>query len=383
VQSADRTDAGHRESFLDALLWRLPKSLEPEYEAEQFVRALPQVRIAIVIGTALYAIFGILDLWMAKPQWKLLWVIRYAAVCPLGVAIYLWSFSRSFERIWQWLLSLLVTVAAIGIVTMIALIAPPGNYLYYGGLILIVIYNCTFLRLKFRFAFALSVLYFLMYVIVASFNGVEGPVLLNNSLMLFSAEFIALSANLTMERQTQRDFLLRRQLEQRRHELELKNAEILDLRARAGRKTRDVFISHSATDQAVADEVRDALEQRGMRVWIAPRDIVPGMPWDAAIMEGLRSCRLMVLVLSTRSNLSTQVMNEVRNASSVCVPVVPFRIEELQLSDALAYHISAAHWLDAVRPPFEDRVNELVAAVRLMLVGRETAKAPDEHAAPQ
>lgn len=40
----------------------------------------------------------------------------------------------------------------------------------------------------------------------------------------------------------------------------------------------DVFISHSAKDKEAAHGLCAGLEARGLRCWIAPRDIVPGMP---------------------------------------------------------------------------------------------------------
>ena len=39
----------------------------------------------------------------------------------------------------------------------------------------------------------------------------------------------------------------------------------------------DVFISYSAKDKTTADGVCATLEAKGIRCWIAPRDILPGM----------------------------------------------------------------------------------------------------------
>src|ERR1051326_8925254 len=41
----------------------------------------------------------------------------------------------------------------------------------------------------------------------------------------------------------------------------------------------EVFISHSSQDKTAADRVCSFLEAKGMRCWIAPRDIVPGVEW--------------------------------------------------------------------------------------------------------
>ena len=44
----------------------------------------------------------------------------------------------------------------------------------------------------------------------------------------------------------------------------------------------DVFISHSSKDKHVADAICAVLERRGLRCWIAPRDVTPGASWGAA-----------------------------------------------------------------------------------------------------
>ena len=49
----------------------------------------------------------------------------------------------------------------------------------------------------------------------------------------------------------------------------------------------DVFISYSSKDKAVADAVCAGLEGRGIACWMAPRDIVPGVDWGAAIIDAI------------------------------------------------------------------------------------------------
>jgi hypothetical protein len=69
----------------------------------------------------------------------------------------------------------------------------------------------------------------------------------------------------------------------------------------------DVFISFSSRDAAVAHAACAAIEKSGPRCWIAPRDITPGMDWSEAILSGITTCRVMVLVFSHHANVSPQV----------------------------------------------------------------------------
>src|SRR6516164_3478420 len=42
----------------------------------------------------------------------------------------------------------------------------------------------------------------------------------------------------------------------------------------------DVFVSYSSKDKHIADAAVATLEAKGIRCWIAPRDIVPGKEWS-------------------------------------------------------------------------------------------------------
>ena len=41
----------------------------------------------------------------------------------------------------------------------------------------------------------------------------------------------------------------------------------------------EVFISYSSKDKTVADAACSVLENKGIRCWVAPRDIVAGVEW--------------------------------------------------------------------------------------------------------
>ena len=63
----------------------------------------------------------------------------------------------------------------------------------------------------------------------------------------------------------------------------------------------DVFLSHSKDDRTVANAAVAMLEGRGIRCWIAPRDITPGLDWSAEIIDAIEHARVMVLIYSAKS----------------------------------------------------------------------------------
>jgi hypothetical protein len=56
----------------------------------------------------------------------------------------------------------------------------------------------------------------------------------------------------------------------------------------------DVFISYATEDKRTADAVCAAIEARGFRCWMAPRDVLTGMPYGEAIVDAIQGSRVMV-----------------------------------------------------------------------------------------
>jgi hypothetical protein len=131
----------------------------------------------------------------------------------------------------------------------------------------------------------------------------------------------------------------------------------------------DVFVSHSSKDKPIADAICTALEQVGIRCWIAPRDIVPGATWGKSIVDAIQGARVMVLVFSANANTSPQIEREVERAVSKGLPLIPFRIENVKPSGALEYFLGTPHWLDALTPPVEQHLQRLVEVIRQILAG--------------
>ncbi len=100
-----------------------------------------------------------------------------------------------------------------------------------------------------------------------------------------------------------------------------------------------------------------------MRCWIAPRDIIPGDEWGAAIIKGLKSCRLMVLIFSRHANASAQVRREVERAISRGMTVIPVRAEDVVPVGAMEFALGNTHWLDAFTPPVEQKLELLARTV--------------------
>jgi hypothetical protein len=146
--------------------------------------------------------------------------------------------------------------------------------------------------------------------------------------------------------------------------------------AAASQPKFDAFISYSHVDKATADATCAMLERDGIRCWIAPRDIVPGVEWGAAIIRAIDQCRVMVLIFSSNANNSKQIRREVERAVNAGVTIIPVRIEDATPTDAMAYFMSTVHWLDAMSGPLESHLQRLAGTIKTLLSAAPASPAP-------
>ena len=129
----------------------------------------------------------------------------------------------------------------------------------------------------------------------------------------------------------------------------------------------------------MADAVCAGLEAGKVRCWIAPRDVEPGANWAGSIIRGITESKIMVVIFSGHTNHSRHVMNEIERAVSHGVTIIPFRIEDVAPSEDLELFISSCHWLDALSPPLESKIGELLRAA-LRVLGRGEPGEPEPEA---
>lgn len=129
----------------------------------------------------------------------------------------------------------------------------------------------------------------------------------------------------------------------------------------------DVFISYSSKDKTTADAACAFLESKGIRCWIAPRDVLPGTEWGASVANAISASKVLLLVFSKNSNASPQIVREVERAVSRGLPVLPMRIEDVKPTDSLEYFISTPHWLDAFTPPLQKHLEYLSSVIAQLL----------------
>ncbi len=104
-----------------------------------------------------------------------------------------------------------------------------------------------------------------------------------------------------------------------------------------------------------------------------------------AIVHGIvAATKVFVLVFSAHANASHQITREVERAVHHGIPIIPFRIENVQPTDLLEYFISTPHWLDAFAPPMEQHLAYLVSVVQHLMQGTDAhpARSPSRPSPP-
>ena len=121
------------------------------------------------------------------------------------------------------------------------------------------------------------------------------------------------------------------------------------------------FISYSSGDKNIADNLCSKLENKGIRVWYAPRDVRG--PYAEAIVKAIGMSGYFIVILSQNSIMSEHVLNEIDLAFQDIpkgMKFKPLRIDKSMLTPSFKYYLSRQHWMDATDPPLEERLNEFV-----------------------
>lgn len=74
----------------------------------------------------------------------------------------------------------------------------------------------------------------------------------------------------------------------------------------------DFFIAHSHNDQQLASNIYNAISKTDYKAFLDKECILPGTPWDDAIVEALKNSRVTIVLISTHINHSYFAREEVQ-----------------------------------------------------------------------
>ena len=127
-----------------------------------------------------------------------------------------------------------------------------------------------------------------------------------------------------------------------------------------------IFVSHSSDNRQLASELAGFLEVRGIRVWIAPRDVRPGMDYSEELQLAIEGCAAFVVLVTDMANKSPYVRAETEMAFSTHKPIFPLRIGDIQPAAGLALFLKIRHWTDAFGPSKTANLERLVRELKAL-----------------
>jgi PAS domain S-box-containing protein len=193
------------------------RTLEDAFRQDSREKSIRHLRLDLIVGVFLYALFGIHDYWVIPDIKEFAWMLRYFLVCPILFGILLFTYSAFFRKVEQLSIFVAGFAAGAGVVLMIIKAAPPGNYMSYAGLLLILLF---YFRQRFITASALTWSVFILYEAVALWDAkIPSPVLFSNTFILSTFSLAGLYMSYTLEQHIRSGFLLRRTIQDRNNEI--------------------------------------------------------------------------------------------------------------------------------------------------------------------
>jgi class 3 adenylate cyclase len=225
-------------------------ALESDYRADRFRHNLGNIRFAFIAGVALWVLWGFLlrPHMLALSDLRLDAVMRYGVFIPMLVVGFALTFTRSFERISEWVSVIIAAATLLLWVFYVSRVSSLPLEYGYVGIILITAFTYTLLRLRFVWVVLISLVgiaAYLTYALSARYIYDVSRALAG--LYLVSFGFLGMIAAYRMERFTRDLFLRERQLDRERARSDglllnmLPGAIVEQLKASAGGRVAQRF----------------------------------------------------------------------------------------------------------------------------------------------
>jgi len=131
---------------------------------------------------------------------------------------------------------------------------------------------------------------------------------------------------------------------------------------------KDIFISYSSKEYNDALKYRDAFISKGIDCWMAPGSIAVGSSYAIEIPKAIRNCKIVVFVMSEKSQSSTWVQKEIGLAISYNKPVIPVVIDNCSIVSPFDFFLTDVQMVPATENP------EQLVTIVCEMVGLEPSK---------
>jgi signal transduction histidine kinase/ActR/RegA family two-component response regulator len=234
-------------------------AIEASYQDHLIDQTLVQVRIALVLGAVMYALFGILDALVLPQHKQITWLIRAVFIGAFLLTALGATYVPRLRPCLQPMMSLAFAAGGLGIVLMIIIAPAPLNHYYYAGLILVLMFGYCFIHLPFIWASLGGWSIVILYNIAALLIGTPMLELISNNFFLVSANIAGMLICYGIEFMGRRHFFLLHLLAGERCKIEAANDQ---LEARVAERTAALEETNRQLSREMEEHQRSEQERR-------------------------------------------------------------------------------------------------------------------------
>ena len=133
----------------------------------------------------------------------------------------------------------------------------------------------------------------------------------------------------------------------------------------------EVFISYSSLDRDQVMPVVESLRGSGISVWVDEGNIHAADLWSEQIVQAIADCRVMVVMLSSNSTDSRNVVKEVMLASEQNKALLPVYLEPAEIPAKLQYQLAGIQHLELYGQNEQQVLEDLANGLAKREVSRE------------
>lgn len=177
-----------------------------KFREHYYNRSIKQMRLGLLVGAFIFFCFFLLDLTIVSNYRSSFWLLRPLIAC-LIMGVWLWSFRSSFQSYAQIALSILFLLSGF-----VLLLVERSNFStvpdhYHAGLLILLSFIHTFIRLRFQYASIVSISLTLVTLILDLFvYQVSLYVFVTNVGLLVSANILGMFSSHTAEEYMKSEF---------------------------------------------------------------------------------------------------------------------------------------------------------------------------------
>ena len=338
---------GFKDMKLNPYTLSFNNEIEQEFLSDYHKKSIMQVRISFFLALLLYGLYGILDMHIKSDIRYLFWLIRFSVMIPIGLLIFVSSFSRNFYKYRDISLAFCMILYGFSLMVMLYLSLKPFDFAYYATIIITFIFIYIFISIRFIPAILTSIIILVMYEFTAIwFLHTPAEMLIKYNFFFISANVIGMFAAYSIEFYARRDFFIARLIEENRVELDFLNK---DLEKRVEEKTSQLEVSNKDLKKEVAIRKKAEKQLRGMNVKLQKllNDTVSGLiyavemrdPYTAGHQKRvsqLVSAIAKEMELSDDTQDCLKIASIIHDIGKIVVPVEiltkPFELNKFEIS---------------------------------------------------